>query len=268
MTAAIQHRTSGPAHRGQSRFFASRIWRRAPRHHDARPENRVAGPKTAPRKIFSTTAKTHLENASQTLGTHQENYVWAYDFASGCAVAPNSAPTGSTNVQAPGLPGSSPVTGPIENINAGKYHILTDGTKVQILVKVDYQGSAATPAVVAKFNQGIETGWTGQFGKYSVRTLVSQVSDGPRFMPFIAPGEGRSNMNGTGLWYAAADGPTAAHEIGHGFGLPDRYQFHVRGNPPMPGYENNIMATRGGVPSGADIENILALARAREGRGP
>jgi hypothetical protein len=156
----------------------------------------------------------------------------------------------------------------VERINAGNYQILTDGTKVQIMVRVGYQGSAATPEVIAKFNQGIEAGWTGQFGKYSVRTFVTQVTDGPAFRPFIAPGDGRSNMNGTGLWYAASDGWTGAHEIGHGFGLPDRYEMYVPGNPPMPGYENNIMAVPGGVPSGADISDILTMARARQGKIP
>lgn len=91
MTAAIQHRTRGPAYPGQSRFFACpRARRHAPRFRTARPEKRLAGPKTAPRKIFSAPSKTRPENTSQTLGLHQENYVWAYDFASGCAVSSNS----------------------------------------------------------------------------------------------------------------------------------------------------------------------------------
>ena len=92
MTAAIQHRTSGPAHHGQSRFFASpsRVQRHGPRCRHARPANRVARPKTASRIFFAPGPKTHLANASQTLGTHQATWCWGYDFASGCAVAPNS----------------------------------------------------------------------------------------------------------------------------------------------------------------------------------
>ena len=90
MLATMQRTTTGPRFRG-SRFFAARIWRRAPRWKNARPAKRVAGQKTAPRKIFSAAPKTRRENASQTLGTHQKNSVFAYDFASGCAVGPNSA---------------------------------------------------------------------------------------------------------------------------------------------------------------------------------
>ena len=94
MTAAIQHRRSGPEYRGQSRFFASPP--RAPRHWNPRPEKRVAGRKTAPGIFLSATPKPHPEAAAQSLGTHQENWVFAYDFASGCAVDPNSGGTTSS----------------------------------------------------------------------------------------------------------------------------------------------------------------------------
>jgi hypothetical protein len=82
--------TTGQRQRG-SRFFASpsRVWRRAPRWRNARPAKRVAGPKTASRIFFRAPPKTRPETATQTLGTHQETWVWAYDFAPGCAVAPN-----------------------------------------------------------------------------------------------------------------------------------------------------------------------------------
>ena len=92
MTAAIQHRTHGSAHQGGSRFFASPP--RTPRHRIARPEKRVAGQKTASGIFFAAPPKTRRENPSQTLGTHQKNWVFAYDFASGCAVAPNNADKG------------------------------------------------------------------------------------------------------------------------------------------------------------------------------
>ncbi len=179
-----------------------------------------------------------------------------------CSDAPNNAPPGSAPAQTSTLPGASPLTGPVERINAGNYQILTDGTRVQILVRIGYQGSAATPDVVAKFNQGIEAGWTGQFGKFVVRTFVSVVTDGSGFNPFVAPGDGRSNMNGAGLWYAGSSGWDAGHEIGHGFGLPDRYDLYT--GKPDPGYQNNIMGAPGGVPSEADINAVLTMARARQ----
>lgn len=72
----------------------------------------------------------------------------------------------------------------VERINAGSYSILTDGTKVQIVVRMDYSdSSAATPEVVDKFNKGIEKYWSGKFGKYLVKTFVTTVTNGPRFNP-------------------------------------------------------------------------------------
>jgi hypothetical protein len=92
MMAATQHRTSGPAHRGQSRFFACpRAQRIAPRFRHSRPAKRTAGRKTAPGIFFAPAPKTHPEIASQTLGTHQESATYVFVFVPGCAVAPNSA---------------------------------------------------------------------------------------------------------------------------------------------------------------------------------
>lgn len=65
--------------------------RRASRWQNTCPAKRVAGRKTASRKFFSRPSILRPANASQTLGTHQATWVWAYDFAPGCAVAPNRA---------------------------------------------------------------------------------------------------------------------------------------------------------------------------------
>ena len=97
MTAAFQPRTNGPAHWGQSRFFASpsRTQRHGPRHRHSRPANRRADRKTAPGIFLAPAPKTHRETPSQSLGTYQESTTYVFVFASGCAVAPNSA--GSSN---------------------------------------------------------------------------------------------------------------------------------------------------------------------------
>jgi hypothetical protein len=54
-------------------------------------EKTPAGQKTAPRNFFPADSKTRQENASQSLGTHQENSVYYYGIVSGCAVDPNNA---------------------------------------------------------------------------------------------------------------------------------------------------------------------------------
>ena len=96
MTAAFQHRTSGPAYRGLSRFFAcSGTQRHGPRFRHSRPAKRLAGRKTAPGIFLAPTLETRPEATTQTLGLHKETCVFGYDFASGCAVAPNSTTTSS-----------------------------------------------------------------------------------------------------------------------------------------------------------------------------
>ena len=109
MLATTQRMTTTGPRSGGSRFFASPpcVWQRAPRSRNARPANRLAGRKTASRNFFRTPSKSRLETATQTLGTHQENYVWAYDFASGCAVAPKS---GGQNVYITSAGDSVPLT--------------------------------------------------------------------------------------------------------------------------------------------------------------
>ena len=235
MTAATQRTPRTGPRPGASRFMPCR---RGPHRSQARPSARLAGQKLASRVFAAAPVSRAPAVAAQSLGTHQESAVFYWGVTPGCVVAPNNGPGGAGSVLTPTPPNSSPLTGSVENINAGKYDILTDGTHVQIVVKVNYQGSAATPDVVAKFNQGIEAQWTGQFGDYSVRTFVSVVLDGEAFTPFVAPGNGTSNMNGNGTWFAGASGWTAAHEMGHGFGLGDQYNFST--GQAYPGYEGTF----------------------------
>ena len=98
MMSAIQHRRSGPANRGQSRFFAppSRAQRRASRSRNTRPEKRPAGRKTAPGIFFDPAPETHRESASQVTTTHLESATYVFVFVPGCAVDPNSGGTTSS----------------------------------------------------------------------------------------------------------------------------------------------------------------------------
>lgn len=150
----------------------------------------------------------------------------------------------------------------VESLNAGRYHVLTDGSRVQIVTNIEYSGPGATPDVAAKFSAGIEKAWTGKFGKYTVKTFVNVTDKGKRFDPVIfnAHGSITPNMNGRGMWDSFMSGWDAGHEMGHGFGLGDRYDTRTR--KPDPGYEDNIM---GGVPgtrpSEDDITRIIDIAR-------
>lgn len=61
----------------------------------------------------------------------------------------------------------------------------------------------------------------------------------------------------TGVWPADRPAWTAAHEMGHGMGLPDRYSYTT--GKVLPGYENNIMGARDKLPSQQDILDIIRI---------
>jgi hypothetical protein len=83
--------TTGPRS-GGSRFASPpRAWRRAPRSRNSRPAKRFAGSKTASRKNFSRPSILRPELFPQVTETHQESVTYVFDFAPGCAVAPNNA---------------------------------------------------------------------------------------------------------------------------------------------------------------------------------
>ncbi len=70
--------------------------RRSSRWQNTRPAKRSARAKTASRVFLRQAPKTRPVSVTQTAGTHQATWVWAYDFASGCAVAPNTTGGDST----------------------------------------------------------------------------------------------------------------------------------------------------------------------------
>lgn len=82
-------RTTTPGPRTARRRCATR--RRVLPSRRARPAHRVAGQKLASGIFLSAPPETRPASRTLTLGTHQENLLCSYDFASGCAVAPNTA---------------------------------------------------------------------------------------------------------------------------------------------------------------------------------
>jgi RHS repeat-associated protein len=141
--------------------------------------------------------------------------------------------------------------------------VVVNGNNVTITVPIQYQGPGATPAVVKKFNQGIQQYWKGQFGNYNVTTNV--VAPGPntpsnRMNVIDVPkGNGRAYVNGvggnTGNWPAQRPAWTAAHEAGHLMGLDDAYDLNT--GKPKTGFENNIMGVRDAKPDQRNIGEII-----------
>jgi RHS repeat-associated protein len=179
--------------------------------------------------------------------------------------APNNAPPADAPVRtatSSGSGGSGTESGRIEKIDAGRYHILTDGKRVNIVVKMQYAGAAATPDVIAKFNAGIAKYWTGQSGKYEVRMFVQTVSDGSGFYPIVETRlDGGAVANGRGSWDPGVGGWDAAHEVAHWLTGDGDHYGHAPDYTPDRGYENSIMGGRGLSPNEADIDRVLNLAR-------
>lgn len=88
MLAAAQHQQIGPRRPSTSRRCTHR--RHCPRRQNPRQAKWAARPKTAPGVFWPRPLVTRPARRTQTLGSHQESWVFGYDFASGCAVAPNS----------------------------------------------------------------------------------------------------------------------------------------------------------------------------------
>jgi hypothetical protein len=90
MTAAFQHRTTGPAYLSGRRCASpSRVLRRR----SARPVHRGAGQKLASGFFRSRPAPRARKVAPQITATHLESRTYRYVFAPGCVVAPNSGAT-------------------------------------------------------------------------------------------------------------------------------------------------------------------------------
>ena len=140
--------------------------------------------------------------------------------------------------------------------------VSVNGNNVTITVPITYQGPGATPDVVSKFNQGIESNWSGKIGKYNVTTKVTSPStscnDKNKNTIQVPLGDGRAFVNGvggnTGTWPSSRPAWTAAHETGHLMGLDDHYTDSGGANP---GFEHDIMGARDQPATERDITDII-----------
>lgn len=167
----------------------------------------------------------------------------------------------------------------------GIYSVNIQGNQVTIVTPIEFKGSALAPVYKSTYIAGIEKIWSGTFGAFSVQTQVMEVGKttpaDQKNVIHVALygkiGDSRSYFDPSENQVAmiASDSDPqerAAHELAHlAFGLSDRYiEKDSHGNivqrgygltsNPAPGFEGNIMAERGGIPSEADILEIILNA--------
>jgi RHS repeat-associated protein len=157
------------------------------------------------------------------------------------------------------------------------------GNNVNITLRIVYIPTTADPAWNAHATKAIESAWTGNFGKYSVKTSVidSGPLDSPDVNTFrIMDEAGRSNARKSPFsecWDEATvflkrtDGTSVqdedfAHEAGHLMGVRDFYDdvpcptckaVSKMDSVPWAGLENDMMSGRGGKVSEFDIDNVI-----------
>jgi len=133
---------------------------------------------------------------------------------------------------------------------------------VNIDIPIKFSGDGASPEVVNRMINSIESTWSAP----GFKVTVSQPTKGRMNQVDVPLGNGVSNVRGgrLGTWYAGASEWTAAHEAGHLMkfmidGRTDMYDVtstNPRRTAPVPGWEGNIMAEHLGLPDDRVRESI------------
>ena len=148
--------------------------------------------------------------------------------------------------------------------------ILRQGNNIHLTFKIAYYGKGNTAEVRERFNRSIVSEWAGNKGSYNVKVTVTSFTFKPETQPsadtlranpdknfvHVPEGDGRAQVTDSrfGSWPAQRPGWTAAHEAGHLGRLGDKYDSS--GNA-KEGYENDIMAVRGGDVTEKTISELL-----------
>jgi RHS repeat-associated protein len=129
-----------------------------------------------------------------------------------------------------------------------------------ITIPITFSGPGATPDVVNRMTQAIQSEWS----QPGFTVNVTSGTDNRIFVPTNSNGA-PSFVNGvggnSGTWYGDDPAWVAAHEAGHLMGLPDRYSEVPGSNPrqtnPDPGWLGTMMGS-GGAGSVRDDERRSA----------
>ncbi len=174
------------------------------------------------------------------------------------------------SVQTKGAGGGEPV------VKAKPITVTVTGNNVQINASMELHGAGATAAVGTRFQSGINSMWSGTFGKYTVVTNCSvSVRSGAKddksklsvdvkkVAPDAKSPTSTAQLGGRKGWWDDKDtGNVAAHEFGHFLGLDDEYHYEVQADGTKKFVNDNpgsIMAETWGTPKpdAAHIEKII-----------
>jgi RHS repeat-associated protein len=152
-----------------------------------------------------------------------------------------------------------------DTCNIGSINLNLLGDLLNVTGNISFPQGQSTPNLGA-----INSAWTGQFGRYSVVTDMTEGGGGlvghivgPKHLPESDFGR---NMYLNTLVGATEDQRAyrlwaAGHEFGHKLGLPDQYFLDPQ-NPgvgiPFPGHSSDIMGAYGGAPTESEISAILS----------
>lgn len=133
---------------------------------------------------------------------------------------------------------------------------------VNIDIPIKFSGDGASPEVVSRMINAIESTWSSP----GFKVTVSKPTKGRMNRVDVPLGNGVSNVrwSSVGTWYAGESEWTAAHEAGHLMkfmidGRTDMYDVtstNPRRTAPLPGWEGNIMAEHLGLPDDRVRESI------------